>query len=335
MSTKKCMHCHKTIHINATKCRFCLSEQPQNPGDLIISSSQTLEGYEVIEYIDYVCEDCSFNTSFVEDIKADLKDWSMAWKAEGANLKGWEEPGSTNLIRRGREYVLNKFSQRIKDMGANAVIGFDIDSVWGDKLMRISVKGTAVYAIRQNGKEIFDAIKEANVEQVRLKQAQEAEKKNEIKRVNEFWEKNKERKAELDSKLEELALKEEELNQSIEANQGRIDALMQRFENACSEKYAELDKMREEIRNLTNYRATLSAINVNERNRITEQINSIQENLPDVESINVERDALRRDIKVSIKAVEDQNKVVEDELQAVHDQIAAINDEILRATDEE
>lgn len=335
MATKKCMNCRKVIHINATKCRYCLSEQPNDPGEVILSSSQSLDGYEVIEYIDYVCEDCSFNTSFVEDIKADIKDLSMAWKAEGANLKGWEEPGATNLIKRGREYALNKFKERVKEIGANAVIGFNIDAVWGDKLMRISVSGTAVYAIRVNGKEIYNAIKEANMEQVRQKEAEREERANEIKRVNEYWEKNKERKDELDSKLEKLALKEEELTQSIEANQARISALMTRAENACSEKFAELDKMREEIRSLTNYRATLSAINVSERNRITDQINSIQQNLPDIETINTERDLARRDINASIKVVQDQNQEVEDELAAVRDQIAAINDEIQRACDEE
>lgn len=334
MLTKRCTSCRKTIHINATKCRYCLSEQPDDPGDLIISSSHNLEGYEIIEYIDYVCEDCSFISSFVEDIKADFKDLSTAWKANGVNLKGWEEPGSTNLIKRAREYVLDKFCQHVKDLGANAVIGFNVDAVWGDKLMRVSASGTAVYAIRRNGKEIFNAIKEANMQQVLQRQAEEEEKQNKLKRNKEFWEQNKERKAELDSKLEELAQKELEVNQNIEQNQARIDALKKRFENACSEKYAELDKQREEIRTLSNYRATLSAINVSERNRVTDQINSIQANLPDVNEINTERDALRREINVSIKTVEDQNQLVIAELEEIQSQIAEIQNELENACDQ-
>ena len=55
-----------------------------------------------------------------------------------------EMTGTADLITRAREHVLAKFRYKAAELGANAVLGIDIETSFGSDIARVAVNGTAV-----------------------------------------------------------------------------------------------------------------------------------------------------------------------------------------------
>lgn len=177
---KICNNCGKEIHDSATKCRYCYAVQKGNPsGELMITSTDGFSGYEIIEHIDFVCEDTIFVSDLFTGIEAYIKDIQGTF--EYATGKGAELKGTRDLINFGRGYVMANFQDRVKELGANAVIGFSVDAVVGSKILKISMNGTAVYAVRE-GIEEFE--EEAKAEMKKRSEEEAAKAKAMADRVN-------------------------------------------------------------------------------------------------------------------------------------------------------
>ncbi len=107
--------------------------------NLLLTTSSFFDGYTVDKYIDTICEEIIFKNSFLMQIVADFKDLGNAF-----SFKEREFTGSSDLIKRAREYVMKKFRRSAAELGANAILGVDFENSFGDKIVRVSVSGTAV-----------------------------------------------------------------------------------------------------------------------------------------------------------------------------------------------
>jgi len=103
---------------------------------MLITTTNTIEGKKIESYLGIVCGEVIVGVNFVKDFVAGLSDFF------GGRSGTYED----ELIK-ARESAMTELKQRAESMGANAVIGVDIDyEVMGanNGMMMVSVSGTAV-----------------------------------------------------------------------------------------------------------------------------------------------------------------------------------------------
>lgn len=104
---------------------------------MIISTTNTLEGHEVLEYRGVVTGEAILGTNIFRDFLAGLRD-----------LVGGRSGSYETVLRDARETALNELQAEAQARGANAVIGVDIDyesiSSGNASMLMVSVSGTAV-----------------------------------------------------------------------------------------------------------------------------------------------------------------------------------------------
>jgi uncharacterized protein YbjQ (UPF0145 family) len=103
---------------------------------MIVTTTPTIEGKRILEYRGIVCGEVITGVNFVKDFMAGLSD------IFGGRSQSYEE----ELIR-AREQAIDEMSHRAQSMGANAVIGVDIDyEVLGQNgsMLMVTASGTAV-----------------------------------------------------------------------------------------------------------------------------------------------------------------------------------------------
>ncbi len=104
--------------------------------ELIITTTPTVEGHKIIEYKGIVFGEVIAGVNFVKDFMAGLSNFF------GGRSSTYEE----ELIT-ARQSALNEMEQRAARMGANAVVGVDVDyEVLGtdNGMLMVTVSGTAV-----------------------------------------------------------------------------------------------------------------------------------------------------------------------------------------------
>jgi len=102
---------------------------------MILTTTPQVEGYPVKNYLGIVCGEVVAGVNFVKDFAAGLTNFS------GGRSNSYED----ELIE-ARESAIREMAQRAEQMGANAVIGIDIDYevlCQGNMLM-VTAAGTAV-----------------------------------------------------------------------------------------------------------------------------------------------------------------------------------------------
>lgn len=103
---------------------------------VILSTTNTIEGKSVTRYHGIVASEVILGANVFRDIFAGIRDFV------GGRSGSYEKP-----MRRAREMAFEEIMDQAKDLGANAVIGVDIDyEVIGEQgsMMMVSVSGTAV-----------------------------------------------------------------------------------------------------------------------------------------------------------------------------------------------
>ena len=103
---------------------------------MIITTTPTVEGKEIISYQGIVFGEVISGVDFVRDFTAGLSN------IFGGRSGTYEEELST-----ARQVALQELSQRAEAMGANAVVGVDIDyEVLGSNngMLMVTASGTAV-----------------------------------------------------------------------------------------------------------------------------------------------------------------------------------------------
>lgn len=108
---------------------------------LIISTTPTLQGYVVKEYLSIVTGEVIVGANLFRDLFANIRD-----------MVGGRSGAYENVLERARSEALTEMQDRAADMGGNAVIGVDLDyEVIGQSgsMLMVSASGTAVIVERE------------------------------------------------------------------------------------------------------------------------------------------------------------------------------------------
>ncbi len=103
---------------------------------MIISTTPTLEGYEIKEYKGIVFGEVITGVNFVKDFAAGL-----------TNFFGGRSGSYEDELLTAREQALTEMKARASELGANAVVGVDVDYEvlgTGNNMLMVSASGTAV-----------------------------------------------------------------------------------------------------------------------------------------------------------------------------------------------
>lgn len=108
---------------------------------MIISTTPSIEGYEIVEYKGVVFGEVIAGVNFVKDFVAGLSNFF------GGRSGTYEEE-----IIKARSSAMAEMEQRAFEMGANAVVGLDLDyEVLGadNGMLMATASGTAVYIVKK------------------------------------------------------------------------------------------------------------------------------------------------------------------------------------------
>jgi len=103
---------------------------------MILTTTPTIQGKNIVEYKGVVHGEVIYGVNFLKDITAAVRNFI------GGRSRHYEE----ELIM-AREEAMNELSERARSMGANAVVGIDIDyEVLGadNGMLMVTASGTAV-----------------------------------------------------------------------------------------------------------------------------------------------------------------------------------------------
>jgi uncharacterized protein YbjQ (UPF0145 family) len=101
---------------------------------MIVSTTHDLQGRSIDEYLGIVVGESIIATSMLRDIKAGLRD------IVGGRSGAYEEK-----MREARDVAIKEMQDEAAQLGANAVVGVDIDyETVGNGMMMVSASGTAV-----------------------------------------------------------------------------------------------------------------------------------------------------------------------------------------------
>lgn len=100
------------------------------------STTQTLEGLTIVDYCGVVTGEAILGANIFKDFFAGIRD-----------IVGGRSGAYENELRKAREIAFSEMNDQAKSLGANAVVGIDIDyeTVGKDgSMLMVSVSGTAV-----------------------------------------------------------------------------------------------------------------------------------------------------------------------------------------------
>ncbi len=102
---------------------------------MMLTTTPQVEGYPVKNYLGIVCGEVVAGVNFVKDFAAGL-----------TNFFGGRSNSYEDELIEVRESAIREMAQRAEQMGANAVIGIDIDyEVLGQgNMLMVTAAGTAV-----------------------------------------------------------------------------------------------------------------------------------------------------------------------------------------------
>ena len=103
---------------------------------MILTTTPNVEGYPVKSYLGLVCGEVISGVDFVKDFTAGL-----------TNFFGGRSGSYEKELIEAREQAVDEMAQHAAQMGANAIIGIDIDYVvlgQGGNMLMVTASGTAV-----------------------------------------------------------------------------------------------------------------------------------------------------------------------------------------------
>lgn len=103
---------------------------------MIVTTTPSIEGRRVTKYCGVIAGEAILGANMFKDIFAGIRD-----------LVGGRSATYERELQRAREIALKELQERAEELGANAVIGIDIDYEVlgsGGSMLMVSVSGTAV-----------------------------------------------------------------------------------------------------------------------------------------------------------------------------------------------
>ena len=103
---------------------------------MILTTTPNIEGYKILEYKGLVTGETIIGANFIKDFFAGIRD------IVGGRSKSYEK-----VLQEGKETSVREMMQRAQELGANAIVGIDIDYETvgqGGSMLMVAVSGTAV-----------------------------------------------------------------------------------------------------------------------------------------------------------------------------------------------
>ena len=101
---------------------------------MIMTTTSTVEGHKVTDYRGIVVGEAIMGANVVRDFFAGITD-----------IIGGRSGAYESKLQDARDTAMGELEHRAAALGANAVIGIDLDyEVVGDSMLMVSVSGTAV-----------------------------------------------------------------------------------------------------------------------------------------------------------------------------------------------
>ena len=103
---------------------------------VIISTTNTIEGRQVNDYLGVVTGEAILGANVIRDFFAGVRD-----------IVGGRSGAYEKELRKAREYAFEEMREQAEDLGANAIVGVDIDyETLGENggMLMVTVAGTAV-----------------------------------------------------------------------------------------------------------------------------------------------------------------------------------------------
>ncbi|NIO19792.1 MAG: heavy metal-binding domain-containing protein [Candidatus Aenigmarchaeota archaeon] len=103
---------------------------------MIVSTTPNLEGHRIVKYLGIVTGEAIMGANIFRDLFARVRD-----------IVGGRSGAYEKELIKGKTIAIDEMVERAKEMGANAVVGVDLDyETVGEKgqMLMVSVSGTAV-----------------------------------------------------------------------------------------------------------------------------------------------------------------------------------------------
>ena len=103
---------------------------------MILTTTPDIEGYKILEYKGLVTGETIIDANFMKDFFAGIRD------IVGGRSKSYEK-----VLQEGKETSVREMMQRAQELGANAIVGIDIDYETvgqGGSMLMVACSGTAV-----------------------------------------------------------------------------------------------------------------------------------------------------------------------------------------------
>ena len=103
---------------------------------MILTITPNIEGYKILEYKGLVTGETIIGAKFIKDFFAGIRD------IVGGPSKSYEK-----VLQEGKETFVREMMQRAQELGANAIVGIDIDYETvgqGGSMLMVACSGTAV-----------------------------------------------------------------------------------------------------------------------------------------------------------------------------------------------
>ncbi|MEO0379415.1 MAG: heavy metal-binding domain-containing protein [Pseudomonadota bacterium] len=101
---------------------------------MILTTTPSIEGYKITDYKSIVVGEAIMGANIVRDFFASVTD-----------IVGGRSGAYETKLKDARDEAMREIEERAAAIGANAVVGIDLDyEVVGDSMLMVSVSGTAV-----------------------------------------------------------------------------------------------------------------------------------------------------------------------------------------------
>ncbi len=103
---------------------------------MIVTTTPSIEGKKIVEYLGLVSGEAVLGANIIRD-----------WFASIRDVIGGRAGGYQNVLRDGREHAIEDMVEEAKELGADVIVGVDIDyESLGEtnSMLMVSCNGTAV-----------------------------------------------------------------------------------------------------------------------------------------------------------------------------------------------
>ena len=111
-------------------------DRPGQGATMIVTTTPNVEGHQIAEYLGIVVGEAILGANLFKDLFAGIRD-----------LVGGRSGTYERELQKARDIALKELEERARDLGANAIVGVDLDYEvlgQGNGMLMVSASGTAV-----------------------------------------------------------------------------------------------------------------------------------------------------------------------------------------------